>query len=72
MKQDAPMPGRFANRQDKNLVQRTQNIQRKAKIQNAAGGAYGERKANQEIASGAVMANATHVNHEFLSHKEIH
>jgi hypothetical protein len=58
MKQDAPMPGRFANRQDKNLVQRTQNIQRKAQIQNAAGGAYGERKANQEIASGAVMANA--------------
>lgn len=53
MKQDAPMPGKFATRQDKNLVQRTQNIQRKAKIQNAAGGRYGERKANQEIAGGA-------------------
>ena len=58
MKQQVPMPSKFSNRTDNNLSQRTQNIQRKAKIQNVSGGAYGERKALQETASGAAMENA--------------
>ena len=47
------MPGKLANRTDKNLSQRTQKIQRNARIENASGGAYGDRAEMQSLASGA-------------------
>ena len=45
------MPGRLANRTDKNLSQRTQKVQRNARIENAVGGTYGERKEMKSLAS---------------------
>lgn len=47
------LPGKLSTRTDKNLSQRTQKIQRSAKIENASGGAYGQRAEMQSIASGA-------------------
>jgi hypothetical protein len=44
--------GKNAKRTDRGMVQK---IQRNAKIQNASGGAYGERAEMQSIASGAPM-----------------
>ncbi len=44
------LPGRMSNRTDKNLVQRTQKIQREARIENAAGGTYNERNTNTQLA----------------------
>lgn len=43
-------PGKFAKRED---LSRVKKIQRDAKIQNAAGGTYGQAKQLQDIASGA-------------------
>jgi len=48
-------PGKFARRNDLGNVKK---IQRNAKIQNASGGAYGQRAEMQGIASGAPMAQA--------------
>jgi hypothetical protein len=48
-------PGKFARRNDLGNVKK---IQRSAKIQNASGGAYGQRAEMQGIASGAPMAQA--------------
>lgn len=45
--------GRDSKRVDRGMVQK---IQRNAKIQNASGGAYGERAEMQGIASGAPVA----------------
>lgn len=45
--------GKNAKRTDRGMVQK---IQRNAKIQNASGGAYGERAEMQSIASGASTA----------------
>ena len=45
--------GKNAKRTDRGMVQK---IQRNAKIQNASGGAYGERAEMQSIASGGAMA----------------
>ena len=55
MKQVVSGVGAGAKRTDKNLVERTQKIQREAKMQNATGGAYNDRKTNTEIAQGAIM-----------------
>jgi hypothetical protein len=48
-------PGKFARRNDLGNVKK---IQRSAKIQNAAGGTYGQRAEMQSIAGGAPMAQA--------------
>ena len=48
-------PGKFARRNDLGNVKK---IQRSAKIQNAAGGAYGQRAEMQGIAAGAPMAQS--------------
>ena len=48
-------PGKFARRNDLGNVKK---IQRSAKIQNASGGAYGQRAEMQGIAAGAPMAQA--------------
>lgn len=48
-------PGKFARRNDLGNVKK---IQRSAKIQNAAGGAYGQRAEMQGIAAGAPMEQA--------------
>jgi hypothetical protein len=45
--------GKSAKRTDRGMVQK---IQRNAKIQNASGGAYGDRTEMQSIASGAATA----------------
>ena len=45
--------GANAKRTDKNLSARLQKINRNAKIQNVAGGTYGERLALTELAQGA-------------------
>lgn len=45
--------GKSAKRTDRGMVQK---IQRNAKIQNASGGAYGDRAEMQSIASGAATA----------------
>lgn len=45
--------GANARRTDKNLSARLQKINRNAKIQNAPGGAYGERAALTQLAQGA-------------------
>jgi hypothetical protein len=44
--------GPNSSRSDRNLVERTQKIQREAKIQNASGGSYSQRKTNTELAQG--------------------
>lgn len=48
-------PGRFARRNDLGNVKK---IQREAKIQEASGGAYGQRAELQGLASGAPMAQS--------------
>lgn len=48
--------GAGAKRIDKNLSQRTQKIQREAKLQNAAGGTYSERSETGEITKGIKTA----------------
>lgn len=48
-------PGKFARRNDLGNVKK---IQRNAKIQNASGGAYGQRAEMQGIAAGAPMAQS--------------
>lgn len=48
--------GKNASRADKNLVERTQKIQREAKIQNASNGTYSQRKTNKELAQGQNVA----------------
>jgi hypothetical protein len=48
-------PGKFARRNDLGNVKK---IQRDAKIQESAGGAYGQRAELQGLASGAPMAQA--------------
>lgn len=48
-------PGKFARRDDLGNVKK---IQRDAKIQESAGGAYGQRAELQGLASGAPMAQA--------------
>lgn len=49
MTEKPALPGRLTNRTDKNLTQRTQKIQRNAKIQNAAGGQWGSRQENRGL-----------------------
>jgi hypothetical protein len=56
VKQVVQMPGSMSNRTDKNVVERTQRIQRDAKMQNAVGGPSGMRKDLQEIASCSATA----------------
>jgi hypothetical protein len=56
VKQVVQMPGAMSNRTDRNLVERTQRIQRDAKMQNAVGGPSGMRKDLTELASGAATA----------------
>lgn len=48
--------GANAKRTDKNISSRVSKIQRDAKIQQASGGAYGQRQDLQSIASSAPMA----------------
>lgn len=43
--------GNNSKRTDRNLTDRVQSIQRKARIENASGGMSGDRKRNQEFAS---------------------
>jgi len=52
------LPGKLSTRTDKNLSQRTQKIQRSAKIENAAGGTYSERKDLKSLTS-AVSTGTT-------------
>jgi len=47
--------GAGAKRVDKNNVQRVQRIQKNAQIQQASGGAYGDRLRNERLAQGAPM-----------------
>jgi len=47
--------GAGAKRVDKNNVERVQRIQRNAQIQQASGGAYGDRARNEGLAQGAPM-----------------
>ena len=47
--------GAGAKRVDKNNVERVQRIQKNAQIQNASGGAYGDRARNEGLAQGAPM-----------------
>lgn len=56
MKEVVSGVGANARRTDKNLSQRTQKIQREAKLQNASGGSYGERSNLEEITKGTLMA----------------
>lgn len=53
--------GANAKRTDKNLSARLQKINNKAKIQNATGGAYGERAALTQIAQAAPTETPTPV-----------
>lgn len=53
MKEVVSGVGANARRTDKNLSQRTQKIQREARIENATGGSYSERKTNTELAQGS-------------------
>jgi hypothetical protein len=48
--------GKNSSRTDKNLVERTQSIQRKAKIQNAAGAPQGVRQELQSLTQGDATA----------------
>lgn len=48
--------GKNASRTDKNLVERTQSIQRKAKIQNATGAPQGVRQELQALTQGDATA----------------
>jgi hypothetical protein len=48
--------GKNASRTDKNLVERTQRIQRDATMANATGGPRGSSKTNRELSQGAPMA----------------
>ena len=46
--------GKGSSRTDRNVVERTQRAQRGAKIENASGGSYTERKTNKELAQGTI------------------
>ena len=46
--------GKNSSRSDRNLVERTQRAQRGAKIENASGGSYADRKTNKELAQGTI------------------
>ena len=48
--------GKNSSRSDQNIVERTQRVQREAKIENASGGSYTERKTNEELAQGSNTA----------------
>jgi hypothetical protein len=48
--------GKNSSRTDRNLVERTQRVQRDAKIQNASGGSYNDRRTNEELAQGSATA----------------
>lgn len=50
------LPGKMSNRTDKNLVNRTQKIQREAKLQNAVGGSYSERSQTENLTKGIKTA----------------
>lgn len=50
------MPGSMSTRVDKNVVERTQKIQREATLANASGGAQGSLKTNRELSQGGDMA----------------
>jgi len=65
MREQVSGVGAGAKRTDKNLSQRTQKIQREAKLQNASGGTYGQRSELENMAKGTVMpqtASATSAN----------
>jgi hypothetical protein len=51
--------GAGSKRVDKNNVERVQRIQKNAQIQNASGGAYGDRLRNEGLAQGAPMDVST-------------
>ena len=46
--------GKNSSRSDRNLVERTQRVQRDAKIQNASGGTYSARTNNEQLAQGTI------------------
>jgi hypothetical protein len=48
--------GKNSSRTDRNVVERTQRAQRGARIENASGGSYNERKTNKELAQGSATA----------------
>jgi hypothetical protein len=48
--------GKNSSRTDRNLVERTQKIQREATLANASGGAQGSLKMNRELSQGGNMA----------------
>jgi hypothetical protein len=48
--------GKGSSRTDRNVVERTQRAQRGARIENASGGSYNERKTNKELAQGSATA----------------
>jgi hypothetical protein len=56
MKEVVSGVGANAKRTDRNLSQRTQKIQREAKLQNASGGAYGERSNLEEMTKGKLSS----------------
>jgi hypothetical protein len=55
VKQVVQMPGSMSNRTDRNVVERTQKIQREATLANASGGAQGSLKTNRELSQGGDM-----------------
>jgi len=56
MQQKVSGVGKNSSRSDQNLVERTQRVQRDAKIQNASGGKYAERRTNEELGQGSITA----------------
>lgn len=46
--------GKNSSRTDRNVVERTQRVQRDAKIQNASGGTYSMRTNNEQLAQGTI------------------
>lgn len=54
-KQKVSGVGKNSSRSDQNVVERTQRVQRGARIENASGGSYGERSNNEQLAQGSTM-----------------
>jgi hypothetical protein len=48
--------GKNSSRTDRNLVERTQRVQREANMANATGGPIGSAKTNRELSQGGAMA----------------
>jgi hypothetical protein len=56
-KQTVSGVGKNSSRSDQNVVERTQRAQRGARIENASGGSYTERKTNKELAQGSATGS---------------